>query len=243
MKVTDIGAKVQTDALLRLTKNQLKVIAAIAMLIDHIGAELFPHHIILRIIGRIAFPLFAYSIFEGSKYTRDKKKYLAHIFGLGLICVVGYYFFEGVIYGNVLITFSLSLLILYSIQYFKDNYVKSTKHRLFGIVLICGSFGLAFFLCQIMYIDYGLAGILLPVFVEFFDSISIIPQNIRRLIGFTLGLLILAASMQSLQYYSLLSLPFLAFSSGKRGKYNMKYFFYIFYPVHLVVIGIVSMYI
>lgn len=58
-----------------LNTDFLKLLAAIIMLIDHIGAVLFPEIIILRIIGRISFPLFAYCLVVGFQYTSNIKKY------------------------------------------------------------------------------------------------------------------------------------------------------------------------
>jgi hypothetical protein len=55
-----------------LTGNQLKLIAAGAMLADHVGLMFFPEAELLRIIGRLAFPIFAFMIAEGCKYTRNK---------------------------------------------------------------------------------------------------------------------------------------------------------------------------
>ena len=60
---------------LSLTNNQLKIIAVISMLLDHVGKELFPQYTILQIFGRVAFPIFSFMIAEGCLYTRDKKKY------------------------------------------------------------------------------------------------------------------------------------------------------------------------
>lgn len=57
----------------------LQVFAAIAMLIDHIGAIFFPHQIWLRAIGRLSFPLFAFGIAEGVAHTRDFWRYLGRI--------------------------------------------------------------------------------------------------------------------------------------------------------------------
>ena len=57
-----------------LTNNQLKIIAMITMLIDHIGIVLFPQIKIFRIIGRFAFPIFAYMLAEGCTNTKNKKK-------------------------------------------------------------------------------------------------------------------------------------------------------------------------
>ena len=53
-----------------LSNNTLKIIAALAMLADHVGYLLFPDVTVLRIIGRLAFPIFAFTIAEGCKYTR-----------------------------------------------------------------------------------------------------------------------------------------------------------------------------
>jgi len=66
-----------------LSGNMLKIIAALAMLCDHVGLLFFPSQDIFRIIGRLAFPIFAFMIAEGCKYTRNKAKYffnLTHIF-------------------------------------------------------------------------------------------------------------------------------------------------------------------
>ena len=56
-----------------LTNNQLKLIAMLSMLIDHVGMLLFPGVRVLRIIGRLAFPIFAYMIAEGCAHTRSRR--------------------------------------------------------------------------------------------------------------------------------------------------------------------------
>ncbi len=63
----------------------IKLIACIAMLIDHAGKMLFPHVPEMRLIGRLAFPLFAYGIAVGAVYTRDPVKYLSRIALLALV--------------------------------------------------------------------------------------------------------------------------------------------------------------
>ena len=66
--------------------NQLKLIAAFAMLLDHMGVLLFPQVRLLRILGRLAYPVFAFMIAEGCRYTKNKLRYFLLVFGLGTGC-------------------------------------------------------------------------------------------------------------------------------------------------------------
>ena len=62
-----------------LSGNMIKIIAAILMVIDHIGVICGIQDGILRILGRISMPLFAFMISEGAKHTKNKAKYLYHL--------------------------------------------------------------------------------------------------------------------------------------------------------------------
>ena len=62
-----------------ITNNQLKIIAMVSMLFDHVGKELLPQYPILQIIDRLAFPIFAYMIAEGCFYTKNIIKYFTII--------------------------------------------------------------------------------------------------------------------------------------------------------------------
>lgn len=55
---------------LGLTGNQLKIIALILMTIDHVGAYLLPQYTVLRLVGRLSMPIFAWAIAEGCYYTK-----------------------------------------------------------------------------------------------------------------------------------------------------------------------------
>lgn len=72
---------------IRLNKDTglLKLIAILTMFIDHLGAAIFPEYRSMRVIGRIAFPIFAYCIAVGCIYTRNIAKYALRVFLVGLL--------------------------------------------------------------------------------------------------------------------------------------------------------------
>ena len=219
-----------------LSGNQLKLIALIAMTLDHIGAYLLPQHQILRIIGRLALPMYAFLIAEGCHYTRNKLKYLGLMATLALGCQLVYFFVMNSLYMCILVTFSLSILLIYALQYVQR--AKSAWSCILFFLALAG----AYFLCNKLPqripgfdIDYGLEGVLLPVFFAMGSTKS------QKLLGGSVGMCALALARSSIQWYSLLALPLLALYSGRRGKGDYKYLFYIYYPLHLAAIYGVSL--
>ena len=226
-----------------LSQNQIKLIAAAAMAIDHVGTELLPQYVLLRIIGRLAFPVFAYCIAEGSRYTRHPAKYLARIAVMGLACMAVYYFYAGAVYGNVLVTFSLSLGVLYAFRFARSRWTQGARGRVAGAAVLLGSLCVVAALCAVMTVDYGFWGVVLPLWAEaaaYLLDGRILPER-ARLAGFAAGLVVLSWQIGGIQWYSLLTLPLLAIYNGTRGKHQMGRFFYWFYPAHLLVIGLIAM--
>ena len=217
-----------------LSGNALKILAAIFMTIDHIGVILFPRVLILRIIGRLALPIFAFMIAEGCKYTRNKKKYFGMVFGLGSVCQIVYYLFDGSLYFSILITFSLSILMIYALQDWKQK-----KTALSGLVFAASVIAV-YLLNQWLTIDYGFWGCMLPVFAALLHGTTraSLPMNTTML---GVGLVFLGVSTDWIQCLALMALPLLYAYNGQRGQRNLKYFFYIFYPTHLVVLEGIAM--
>ena len=216
-----------------LSGNALKIIAAIAMFLDHMGMLLFPGNMALRIIGRLAFPIYAYMIAEGCKYTRNRLRYFLSLFLLGAACQLVYFVVDGSLYFSVLITFSLSILTIYALDRFKA--VPNFGNGLvFGAVLAA-----VYLLNRVFTIDYGFPGCMLPVLVSLPHGTKYDKKAVSLgLMG--LGLILLAWQWGALQQYALAALIPLALYSGKRGKWRMKYFFYIFYPAHLALLQAVA---
>ena len=213
-----------------LSGNQLKLIALITMTIDHIGAYLLPQYRILRIIGRISMPIYAFLIAEGCHYTKNKFKYLGLMAGLALVCQLVFYFVKGSLKQCILVTFSLSIILIYALKYVEKQ--KNALSCLLFFLALAGVYWVSIKLPGHLpgfSIDYGLKGILLPVFISMGVTKS------QKLLGAAVGMCFLALG-STLQWYSLAALPLLALYSGLRGKGNYKYLFYIYYPLHLVVL-------
>ena len=234
-----------------MTSFVLKLIAAITMLIDHTGLILFPNQMIFRIIGRLAFPIYAYCIAEGFRYTRNRFKYFLRIFLLGLFCQIVYTIVSHDFYIGILLVFSISIIIMTFTECVKtsvqgkksalSSFVSRVFHRditneqdkVLSLVLCCASIMAAFVLCIYVDVDYSFFGIMLPVFTSFFSDRK------QRLVMFSACLIALCIDLTDtlmIQYWSLAAIPLIAMYNGERGKHSLKYFFYVFYPLHLAVL-------
>ncbi len=228
---------VQGFSVRRLSGNHLKLLALISMTFDHVGLELLGNYLPFRVIGRLSFPIFAYMIAEGCRYTRSRKKYFLGIFLLGLLCQAAYFFAEGSLYQGILMTFSLSILLIYALQWAREKG---------GLALLAPAAGLlaAAVLCVIVpnllpgtdfAVDYGFWGVLLPVLISLSD------KDWGKLALTALGLVCVSLSMGGIQWFSLFALIPLALYNGRRGKYRLKYLFYVYYPAHLAAIYLISL--
>ena len=222
-----------------LSGNQLKLLALVSMTIDHIGVGLFVQTGWLRIVGRIAFPIFAYMIAEGCKYTKSRKRYLTTLVVMAALCQAVAFVAQGTLYQCILVTFSLSVAFIYILEYAAGN--KNLQSFLLALVALVGIYFAAEILPMLLPgtdygIDYGFWGIMLPVAVFFADT------KAKKLVaaGAVSGLVCLA--YPGIQIYSLVSIALLALYNGKRGKLRMKNLFYIYYPAHLAAIYLISMF-
>ncbi|MBQ9714264.1 MAG: hypothetical protein IJV83_02965 [Clostridia bacterium] len=233
----------------------LKLIAAALMLVDHIGYVFAPRLSAdawrtLRIIGRLSMPLFAFAIAEGCRYTRNKSLHFIMLFGLGVCCFLVYLLALGQVYYNILITFSFSVLSIYALQFLKRSLLdKQSKawQRLCAPALFIGVIAFTYVFCYFNAVDYGFWGCMLPVFAALFDFHRIpAPALLRktdclpiRILTMAIGLLFLTLHNPfsiKIAAWAFCSIPILLLYSGKKGNWHLKYFFYIFYPAHLVIL-------
>ncbi len=239
-----------------MTSFVLKLIAAVSMLCDHAGLILFPSVPILRLIGRLAFPIYAFCIAEGFRYTRNRLRYFLRVFVLGALCQIVYFIAEDDVYLGILITFSFSIVLMALTDCVKRAFrgersplaalwerltgkpLSNSADRILSLSLSAAAVLLLLLLTSRITVDYGFFGILLPVCANLFED------RWMRLVSFACCLAAVAFSYGSsfpVQYWSLLALPLLALYNGQPGRVRMKYFFYIFYPAHMAILYGISM--
>ena len=230
-----------------LSGNALKIIAAVSMLIDHIGVIFCPDVTILRILGRIAFPIFAFMISEGCRYTRNKLRYFLTVSCMGVAYLVVFYLYSGVIYMSIFITFSLSIIMIYALQAFKKACFAenvSVINIVFLGIVFATTVAFSSAMNEIFAIDYGFFGSLAPLLASLFHKpegcsnivFAKLDSRLISLLGLSIALIGLYVVYGGFRIYALLSIPLLLLYSGKRGKRKMKYFFYIFYPSHILIL-------
>lgn len=238
-----------------LTGSTLKIIAMVAMFIDHVGATIFARmlmasglnsmdttntelvmewvnanadiygaYTLCRMIGRIAFPIFCFLLVEGFRHTSDAKKYAIRLFAFALISEIPFdlAFSSKVLefnYQNVFFTLAIGFVTLMAYKKveereFQNQFTKILMQILVGIV---GAFA-----AQLLRTDYGMMGVL--VIVMFY----VLRDN--RFYQIAAGIVLFIENMTAWFAF----LPILAYN-GKRGL-NVKWAFYAFYPVHLIVL-------
>jgi len=236
-----------------LSNNALKILAAIFMVCDHVGVIIFPSVLWLRVVGRLAFPIFAYLIAEGAKYTRNKARHLMTMLAFALVIQIVYFIYQPSNEMSVMVTFTLSLAVIYTLEFFKSAVFSAsakTSKKLLGALLFFGSIAAVCALSLVLDLDYGAEGALLPVFPALFTTpktdsnppaiFERLDTKPFRIFATALGTLALAIADGGIQYLGLCAIPLLFLYSEQRGRLKMKYFFYIFYPAHLLLIYLIS---
>ena len=266
---------------MQLSWSQLKLIAYITMLIDHTAHVLLqngimvtypecspyvkPVMILMRGIGRIAFPIFSFLLVEGLIHTRSRIRYMLRILLLAIISEPVFdYANNGVFYyadyQNVFITLLIAattMCVLSLIE--QNNRLNKNIYVLYvlqGIVVIVGCF-----LAEFLKVDYGMSGIIIPLIMGVIrrlklDSSSafaiyfvatIIARVIRNIVNAPTYILnpemwyekYLMYTINNLQIFAILALIPIFMYDGTKGKPMPKAVYYLFYPVHMGILGLI----
>ena len=217
----------------------LKLVAIVSMLIDHIGSAFFPEVAALRWIGRLAFPIFCYCLTVGLLYTHDIKKYFLRLGIFALIsqpCYVlafhPHEFLAHLNNWNIFFTLFLSLLAMYG-----------WKERKWWMFL------LAFFVISWWNFDYSSMGVFLMLIFYLCRNHPAVGAALYLLLmvpplfhvhpgdplNLTLGRLTLDWT------FGVAFAPLFIFPRTHTGLKIPRWFFYAFYPAHLLVIGLIRL--
>lgn len=216
----------------------IKIIACLTMVLDHIKYAIPETKGWLTIyLGRIAFPLYAFLATEGYIHTSNLKKYLKRLFIFALISQIPFMLFRTLVGEwrmlNIMFTLLLGILAVMVFDKLDKKYYSSIP-----IVL------LIIFMGKYLRVDYSWYGVA-SVFLFYLCR----NKKILRILGFLfLNLmfycqrLLLNYSIENLILYICVNIPtiLLLFYNGKLGR-KTKYFYYWFYPVHMVVVYCISL--
>jgi len=207
----------------------LKLIGLVSMIIDHFGITFFPSCIIFRIFGRIAFPIFAYQVSVSYNFTSNKSNYLKRLILFGAIAQFPYMFLFSSM--NILLTFATSVIAMSGID-FVTHRVSCIRESFRKTLIFCVTiitFAIVFEAFKFEYGAYGFLSVLLFRYLPLKDNFQ------KVLILFSV--MTMAFCFYSgfwVQIFSPITLIIIKALDSYRVKHN-KYFFYVFYPLHLTV--------
>jgi len=209
-----------------MSNSSLKIIACLTMLIDHIGATLYPDMSLLRMIGRLSFPIFAFLVVEGFHHTQNIKKYGIRLGVFALISEVPYDLaFRGNLIDfyrqNIFFTLFLGLVSLWFYHRYRSQ---RPMIAIFAVFLI-GS------LSVLLRTDYSIYGIVMIFLFDFFRDRRFFACISAGAINFTMG--------SAIQGLAIFAMPLILLYNGKKG-INLKYLFYGFYPIHLTILYVLQ---
>lgn len=222
----------------------LKLIAVCTMLVDHMGATLFPFTPWLRCVGRVAFPIFCFLIAEGCVHTHDRRKYALRLLVFAVLSEVPFNLMLGGALWypyaqNVLWTLLAGALVCWVMDW------ALRERTALSFVLTVAAMAAAFVLLELAATDYGGWGMLL---VAAFYGIHRAPYGTAaKMAAQAAALAVFSIGVMggvSIELWSLAALVPLWLYNGRRGFSNrgVQYGFYAFYPVHILILSLIALY-
>lgn len=220
------------------SSNALKIIACVSMLIDHIGIVFVDNNLFMRAVGRLAFPIFAFLLVQGLLRTSGVRRYLLR---LGIFAVVSEIPFDLAMHDtiwypgaqNIFFTLTAGLFAIYAME------SRGTIGRWKVEIALAAAL-----LAELLRFDYGMAGV--GIIVMFYliekersgaDAHTLAYFNKKQNLEIVvLSSLVYILCLGMNQLYALLAMIPVNMYSGERGRMKLKYFFYLFYPLHLLLI-------
>ncbi|NLZ36177.1 MAG: conjugal transfer protein TraX [Clostridiales bacterium] len=234
---------------IELNGNQLKLIAIIAMTIDHI-ADLFypgfpaqPLPVAMHVIGRLTAPIMWFFVCEGFYYTRNVKKYMLRMFIFSVISHFAYCFAFGInpipfstgIFNQTSVMYPLFISVVVLWLRHEEKHINKYLKHLIIFVLIWSAFPA----------DWSCIAVL--AIITMYEKRGDLNAQMKFIILWVFLYGVISFFFVS-KVYALVSIgvvlvyPVLKLYNGEKGKVGwMKYFFYIYYPLHMVIIGVLRL--
>ena len=231
-----------------LNSNQIKLIAIIAMTVDHLTWAFFPglqavwYVYALHIVGRLTAPIMWFFIAEGFHYTHDRKRYMFRLF---LFAVISHFAYD--------FAFGIPFLPL-STGVFNQTSVMWSLAWAVALLIICNSEKIRQWIkivcivaiCLIAFpSDWSSIAVMAPFFL--YVHRGEFKKQARSIVFWTfiyalVYFIFIDRLYGALQMFTFLSIPVLAKYNGERGSWKgMKWLFYIYYPAHLVGVGLLRL--
>lgn len=202
----------------------MQLIAMLTMLIDHVGLVFFPHQETWRIIGRISFPIYAYALVQGHRYTSSRIRYISRLAVIGVVSQIPYQLALDTSGLNVVITLLVGALVL--------SVLERSDSRLLSWMIVVAA-------CALMSefpFDYGAYGLLLILIFRYAQASWQVPLHM------ILNLLFLFLNNWGLQIWSVIPTALIAYGPQVWKKLESirvsRWIWRSFYPLHLALIAI-----
>ena len=222
---------------MKINASLLKWVAIISMFVDHLAVMITDYismavYYVMRGVGRLAFPIFCFLLVEGFTHTKSFSKYLSRVVIFAILSQIPYNLLRyGNIFGggyfNILFTFSVTLAVLYVLS--KCNMNRVIGFMLGGIAIVVGMA-----VTYLLNFEYSYKCILLAV-LFYYTGRNIRYQAIKN-VG---AVAILYLNCGLVDLVAPLSLFFINAYNGEKGKFP-KWFGYTFYPLHLLLFGLIK---
>lgn len=216
----------------KLSSFELKIIALITMVFDHVGAIFFPKISILRVIGRLSFPLFCFLAVQGFLHTKNIYKYLGRIAVCALVSEI---FYDLAFFGTINFNAQNSLFTLLAGI---GSLLVMTKQ---GYVTGCVFAIVSGYFLSMAHVNYGLYGTVLTVLIYFAYRFCMETKK-NMYLSWGIVALYMVFYQASIQAFAVFAIIFMVLYSGEEGPKNkfVKTFFYMFYPIHLLIFDVIK---
>ena len=223
-----------------ISSSALKIFAILLMCIDHFSVAFFGQGVtLLRLIGRIGFPLFAFMVAEGARRTKSREKYMLRLFLFALISEVPFDYFVSssyfdMAYQNVFFTLFFGLFTVWCYELLREKGLGFLSVLPLAVACVGAAF---------LNTDYSATGVL----CIFLFYVSAQKDFFVRLPVYALAIATLSINITSsgigfvdVELLALISLIPIFLYNGEKGFKMNKYFFYAFYPAHMLILKLMA---